>query len=285
MPILLAALSALLFGSADFAGGYAARRNPLLPVLIVSQAAGAMVALAAALLAGAASPGRADLLWGVAAGLSGTVGLLALYRGIAATPVAVVSPVSALAGALTPMGFGLLLGEAPSAAARAGAALCLPATVLLSLPQPDPHGPGRPEARAAVRRALLLGLAAGAGFGGFFIAVSRPPAGAGFWPLVAARLTSVTAALLACALTGRRPAVAARDLGIVLAAGVFDMGANIAFVLAARSGLLILVTVVAAMYPAPTVLLARLVLRQGLGPARAAGLALAIAGVALIGVG
>ena len=291
MAVLFAALSALMYGSADFSAGYATRRNPVLAVMVVSQLAGGLAALAAIPFLGPASPTAADLLWGVAAGLCGAVGLVALYRGIAETPVAVVSPVSALAGALVPMAFGLVLGERPSPLAWAGTALCLPAAVLLSV---ETGGGGGAAGRAAVRRGLLLGLAAGAGFGAFFIAMSRTPASSGLWPLVAARATSVSAALLVVAIgrrrsvsrgAGGRLAVAARDLGWVLGGGLLDMGANIAFLLAARSGMLVLVTVITATFPGPTVLLARLVMRQRLGPARSAGLAMAIAGVALIGAG
>ncbi len=279
MTVLLAALSAFMYGSADFAAGYATRRNPVFSVLVVSQVMGTVVALATMPFLEPASPRTADLLWGAAAGLCGAVGLVALYRGIAETPVAVVSPVSALAGALVPMTFGLIIGERPSSLAWAGAALCLPAAVLLSVER------GRPGEAPAVRRALLLGLAAGAGFGGFFVSMSRTPAGSGLWPLIAARATSVAAVLLVSAFARRRFTVAVRDLGWVLVGGLLDMGANIAFLLAARSGMLVLVSVITATFPAPTVLLARLFMHQRLGPARAAGLAMAIAGVALIGAG
>ena len=287
MAVLLAALSALMYGSADFSAGYATRRNPVFAVLVVSQLTGALAALAALPFLEPAVPRAADLLWGAGAGLCGAVGLVALYRGIAETPVAVVSPVSALVGALVPMAFGLILGERPSPLAWAGTALCLPAAVLLSL---ETGRAGEAAARRAVRRGLLLGLVAGAGFGGFFVAMSRTPAASGLWPLLAARATSVSAVLLVLAVTrGRgargRLAVAARDLGWVLAGGLLDMGANIAFLLAARSGLLVLVTVITATFPGPTVLLARLIMGQRLGPARGAGLAMAIAGVALIGAG
>ena len=306
MPILLAALSALLYGGADFAGGFASRRNSVFSVIFVSQLAGILAALAAAPLVGPNSPSAADLLWGGAAGLFGALGLGFLYYGIGRGVVAIVSPLSALAGVLVPMAFGLILGEAPSALAWGGAALCLPATFLLTwegLPAPGggsgggagmnapPGGEGgtgradRPEGLSGTRASFLYGLLAGIGFGGFFIAVSRPGDGAGLWPLVAARCVSILAMGAAAVYLGRPLRILPGGRRMVLSAGLFDMGANIAFVLAARSELLVLVTVVTALYPAPTVLLARVFMGQRLGGFRKAGLLLAVAGAALIGAG
>jgi len=99
MSALLAALSALCYGAADFAGGLAARRSPLLPVLVTSQAAGAALALAFVLWSGEAVPAARDLAWGAAAGVAGAAGLAFLYRGIAGGLVAVVSPTAAVVGA------------------------------------------------------------------------------------------------------------------------------------------------------------------------------------------
>jgi len=117
MAIILAALSAALYGSADFAGGLATRSNPVHAVLVVSQLAGTVLAAAALPLFAAATPTGSEMIWGAAAGLGGAVGLIALYRGIATTVVAVVSPTSALVGAILPVAFGVISGERPSVAA------------------------------------------------------------------------------------------------------------------------------------------------------------------------
>jgi len=279
MSIVYAILAALLYGSADFAGGFASRRASVYSVLVLSQLAGAALALVAAPVLGPNSPLPADLLWGALGGLSGSVGLFFLYYGIAAGIVAVVSSVSALVGALVPMAFGLLLGETPSVPAWIGAALCLPAVLLLSYERS-----GR-EARREVRKSLLVGVLAGLGFGGFFIAVSRPGADAGIWPLVASRAASILSISTAALVLRRSMRPASGGLWIVITAGLCDMGANIAFVLGSREGLLILVTIITSLFPGPTVLLARIFMHQRLGPARLAGFILALAGVALIGVG
>src|SRR5512146_2260717 len=98
MSVLLAALSALCYGAADFSGGFAARRSPLVPVLVTSQGAGAVLALAFVLVSREAVPGHHDVASGAAAGIAGAAGLALLYRGIARGVVAIVSPIAALVG-------------------------------------------------------------------------------------------------------------------------------------------------------------------------------------------
>ena len=84
---------------------------------------------------------------------------------------------------------------------------------------------------------------------------------------------------------GKRPGVLRRTVPLVIAAGILDMSANVAFVLAARSELLTLVTIVTSLFPLPTVVLAWVFFREHIPAFRVVGLLLAIAGVALIGVG
>jgi drug/metabolite transporter (DMT)-like permease len=279
MTVFFAALSAVLYGTADFSGGFAARKNPVLAVMLLSQPAGLLLGLLGVPLLGWSAPSGNALFWGGLSGASGAVGLFMLYRGLAQTVVAVVSPVSAFVGALVPMLFGLALGERPSPVAAAGALLCLPAILLLSYEKPGAENEG------AARKAVLYGAIAGLGFGGFFIAVSRAGAGTGLWPLIASRSVSLLFFLCAAAVMRTRISVAAGSVGIVLLAGVCDMGANIAFLFAVRSGLLVLATIVTSLFPAPTVILARIFMGERLRPMRIAGLALALAGAAMIGAG
>lgn len=275
MAFILALASALLYGVADFSGGYASSRSQTLAVLVVSQAAGILIALVALGFSWPGWPPVSDLLWGIVAGACGSIGLFTLYRGIATSIVAVVSPASALMSAVLPLGFGLLMGERPGALALVGAGLCLPAVILLS--SGGGKGDGKP-----VRSALAQGCVAGLGFGGFFIAISRTAPASGLWPLVASRSVSAIVALLAMALTRKELRIRKGGLAVTLAAGAADMGANIAFLLASRSGMLALVSVVSSLYPAPTVILGRVVFRERIPPIRVAGLCLALAGVVLI---
>ncbi|HUX38028.1 MAG TPA: DMT family transporter [Rectinemataceae bacterium] len=278
MPVILSLLSALFYGLGDFSGGFATRRNPLLAVVTVSQIGGAALALVFALADGAPFPGLLDSAWAALAGLCGLLGIMMLYRGIARGIVAIVSPLSALVSALMPAAFGLLQGERPSVFALVGAFLCLPAIFLLSWER----GGAIDKARRV--DSILSGLVAGVGFGAFFIALSRTGHSSGIWPAFIARATSL--ALLAVAMAAmRRPLRLARGGRLpAVAAGLSDMGANIFFLLASRMGLLSIVSVVSSLFPAPTVVLARIFLKERIPPSRVAGLGLAIAGVALIGM-
>ncbi len=274
MAVFLSSLSALMYGAADFCGGLATRRSSLLPVLVFSQLTGLVVAAAAVLVLREPVPGPAELAWGAAGGVFGAAGLGALYTAIATSPVAVASPLASVVGAAIPVVLGVASGERPSALAWTGIGLALPAIVLLTAGRV----PG--DERQGVRRAVLLGSAAGIGFGLFFFAISRTSHDSGLWPLLAARVSTIGIVAAFAGVTGRplRPG----PLGIVALSGALDMSANIAFLLASRMGLLTVAAVVTSLYPGPTVLLALLFFREKLGFLRAAGLALALAGVALI---
>jgi drug/metabolite transporter (DMT)-like permease len=279
MAIFLAGLSALLYGGADFYGGLATRHNPVTSVLALSQLVGLALALAATAALGSAPPNAADLAWGAAAGVCGAAGLAALYTALATTVVAVASPVAAVVGAVIPVALGVAAGERPGTLAWAGIATALPAIVLLTAGSGSEPGSGSP------RRAALLGAGAGIGFGLFFFAVSRTSPGSGLWPLVAARVSTIALVCLAAVVGGRSLRPARDGIGALLASGALDMGATIAFLLASRTGMLSVAAAVAALYPGPTVLLARIVLRERLTALRIAGLVLALAGVALISAG
>jgi drug/metabolite transporter (DMT)-like permease len=279
MSVLLAALSALCYGTADFAGGFAAQRSPLVPVLVVSQAAGAVLALAFILASGEAMPAGRDLAWGAAAGVAGAVGLGLLYRGIAGGLVAVVSPTAALVGAAIPVAVGVLSGDRPGPTALAGSAICLPAILLLSWER------GGCVDRRALRSALVLALLSGACIGLFFIALARTSPGSGLWPVLAARVASVALLVGAALLARQRLAVPRAGAWPTLLAGVADASANVLFLLSTREGLLSLAVIVSSLYPAPTVLLARVFFGERIPIGRAVGLGLAVAGIALIALG
>jgi drug/metabolite transporter (DMT)-like permease len=278
VAILLAGLSALMYGAGDFCGGLASRRAPLFTVLLFSQLVGLLVAAAAALALHQALPSASDLLWGAAAGVCGAAGLAALYRALATTLVAVASPVAAVAGAAIPLLLGLVLGERPGTLAWVGIGMAVPAIVLLAA------GPAGHPRRGIVRSAALLGLAAGLGFGLFFFAISRTSRASGLWPLAAARCATITLVLCAALLKRQSLRPSRGGFLIVLLCGALDMGANIAFLLASRMGLLSITAVVTSLYPGPTVILALLVFRERLTVLRVLGLTLALAGVALISV-
>jgi drug/metabolite transporter (DMT)-like permease len=278
MTAILALLSALLYGIADFTGGHVTRRNPVFSVMVLTQAVGLFVALVAAPLVGPNAPRALDMAWGLAAGGLGFAGVAFLYAGLAKCTAAIVSPLSALVGAILPAAFGALLGERPSGSALAGSALCVPAILLLAYER------GETKDRAKLKASFLYGAAAGLGFGGFFIAISRTAPDSGLWPLIGSRAASLAIVSAIVLLRRGRFSIARADLPAAAFAGAADMAANLFFLLAARTGLLIIVTLITSLYPAPTVILARLFHAQRISLPRAAGIALALAGIALIGL-
>jgi drug/metabolite transporter (DMT)-like permease len=279
MAVLLALLGAVVYGAADFAGGLASRRAPALGVVLLGQLAG--VAVLAVLLV--VAPGRPDpvsILWGAAAGLCGALSLLVFYRSLAVGPMSVVAPLTAVMSAIVPFVAGVVLGERPSGGALLGVVLAVAAIVLVSAE----HGrlPGRAQ---LVSRAVVGPLLAGTGFGLLFVLLSRAAPESGSWPLVGARAASLTLLALVGVLGRRSLVPRGAPAGLVIASGAGDMAANLLFLLASRIGLLSIVGVLLALYPAATVLLALLVLRERLHLLQVAGLALAAAGIALIALG
>jgi drug/metabolite transporter (DMT)-like permease len=277
MVAYFASLSALTFGFADFYGGLSARENAATSVVAWSHGMGIIVALIAAPLIGSTSVTIWDLLWGIAAGLCGAIGVAVLYKGLASGLAAVVSPIAALTGATIPVLFAVMTGERPELLTWIGVALALPAILFLSSE--------KGEKKDHVIKSLRLGFLAGCGFGGFFILIAQTGEGSGMWPLLASRMVTAPFFLLVTTVQKRPIFLNKSGLGFALLAGSLDLSANIFYVLATRTGLMVTAVVITALYPAPTVLLQRLVRGEKLSPARIAGLVLAISGAALIGVG
>ncbi|MFG6195675.1 EamA family transporter [Nonomuraea sp. JJY05] len=275
MTVILATACAVVYGTADFFGGLATRRSQVLSVVMLSQIAGLLLILALLpVLPGTA--GAAALSWGLAAGLSGAAGLVLFYRALATGVMSVVAPTTAVTSAALPVVFGLATGERPAFWALVGVALALCAVLLISQ---DRSTDGRGSLAS-----VLTALAAGAGFGGFFILLAMAPDNAGLWPLVGARVSSITTVALLALVTRRALKPGPGSLHIIVAAGVLDMAANVLYLLAQQDGLLSLVAVLVSLYPASTLLLARQVLGERLRAIQVAGVACALGAVALIAV-
>ena len=292
MLIVLALGAALLYGSADFLGGAATRRAALVAVLLTAGVAGVAVQLPAALLLGGA-PRAIGVEWGLAAGAVGGIGLMLFYAGLAAGPMSVVSPVSALASTVLPVGVAVADGERPGVAVYVGVVLCLAATVLVSsgagASEVAGAAGGSPRRSAAVwshrLRGVGLGLASGAAFGLFFLFIRNGGETGPLWPALAARCAGLTIYVLAALIIRRGPVGWQAGWPLFAAAvgaGALDAAANVSYVLATRAGLFGPAVVLTSLYPAVTVLLARLALRERMRRTQQAGLLLAAVGVVLI---
>lgn len=273
MAAILALSAAVAYGVGDFLGGVAARRESATVVVLWSHLVGlVMLLMLAPLLGGELTP-RAMAI-GAVAGLFGGIGVALFYRGLAVGAMSVVAPIAALLSAAVPVAAGLIEGERPTPAALAGIALALGAIVLVSRD-------AAPEDRGPLRwQALALAVGAGLAFGLFFVVISHAGEGVGIWPLVGARAASVSLflGLGAAGVTAAAPPKGA--IGAIVACGVLDAGANVFLLLALDHGLLSVVSVLTALYPAGTVLLARYVLGENLRPVQRAGLG--VAGMAAV---
>jgi drug/metabolite transporter (DMT)-like permease len=292
MEILLALGAAVSYGTSDFTGGILARRTHVFVVVLLSQLVGTALLLAAVPFWVAAVSWPA-VGWGAAAGLAGVVGTSLLYQGLALGRMSVVAPITGVVGAGTPVLFGLASGERPRPAALAGIVLGLTAVVIISrAPTPSAtrirahRGEVRSqETRARSRRSVIDAFGAGLGFGLFFILLDRSPEDSGLWPLVATRVSMVASLGLVVAV-GRVSVRTPAGTGLrLLGLGVINTVADLLYLLATRSGLLSLVALITSMYPAVTVGLAGLTLRERISGQQLAGFALAAVSVVLIALG
>jgi drug/metabolite transporter (DMT)-like permease len=270
---VLAAISALAAGTADFSGGKASQRSSPLAVTVVSQILG-MPLLVIGLLVMPGRPAPVDLAWGAVAGIAGFAGVVLLYRALSGGAMAVVAPVTAVTAALIPIIAGLFTARTPGMLALGGAILAVLAIGLVSL------GPG--GGRGAVSPRLVgLALAAGAFFGIFFTLFAQPSLDSGMWPLLAVRVGSISVGMLFMARTGTSYRLAPSILPWVAAVGALEMVGNALYLAAATRGYLSIVAAVASLYPVSTVMLALAVDRERLRPVQFAGLGLAAVALVL----
>lgn len=291
MVTALALGAALAYGVADFLGGAVARKSTALKALTWCVPVGLAVVLVSALLGGgSAAPG--PTAWGFAGGLSGGAGLITFYRALARGPMSVVAPVSALAAAILPVAVGVARGERLDASVLLGVLLCLVAIGLVSMESgKGGETAGTEEGRRLLDSGPLMAGVSGACFGIFFVLLKAAGDGTGLWPIVGARvgtLAIVVVALLVMAVRGADlgPRVSGRTLiGLALLSGSLDATANVLYFLAAHEGMLSLAAVLTSLYPAITVLLARIAYSERLRAVQRVGMVVAVAGVALVTVG
>jgi drug/metabolite transporter (DMT)-like permease len=273
----LALGAALSWGAGDFLGGIASRRIGVLAVLALSQAVGLAGVLFWVLIGGEAFPGVGKLLPAAAAGVSGLVGLAALYRGFAVGAMGIVAPISA-AAPLVPLTVDAAHGITPATMQWIGVAFVLAGVVALSR-EPSALGGQRLAAGAS------LSVVAALGFGGFIVGLDAGSDESAPWAVVAARSTSVALALLAVAVTSTSLRAPRPLLPVLVGVGVFDTAANVAVAFATTKGAAGIVAVLSALYPVVTVVLARFVLGERLSAARRVAGGVTLAGAALVAVG
>ncbi len=283
MTSLFALMAAAIYGAADFLGGSVAKRASTLAAVIATQGAGLVLLLLGTPLMLDATVTATDVTFGVLAGLTGSIGVGLLYRGLAMGPMSVVAPITAVCAVVIPLIAGLMFGEQLTPAAALGVALAIVAVVLLGQDAPanaPSHEP--PRSAAHVAQAVRIALASGVAIGGFFVCLGRTQAPAGLWPLAVSRSVSVTLFLTLALMRKESWKIPAVAIAPAIGCGALDMIANGLYLAAVRQGQLSLVATLASLYPASTVLLARFVLGERLGQLQLVGVATAVAAIVLI---
>jgi drug/metabolite transporter (DMT)-like permease len=275
--VLLALAGAVSYGVSDFIGGLASRRTTVWPVAVLS-CAGSLVGAFVLALIDPGAPSATDLWWGALAGVGAGAGTAFLYRGLAGGRMGVVAPVSGVGATVIPVLIGVAGGERPAAFVWLGILAALPGIWLVS----------REESLGAVvtgGSGLVEGVLAGVGFGVLFAALGQVPDGAGLWPLCVCEVAAVVTTLVAAVALGGDPVPRSGVEWWGLVSGLLAAAAGLAFLLATHHGLLSVSAVLTSLYPAFTVLLAALVLRERIHRPQAWGLALCAASVVLVAAG
>lgn len=313
MPAVLGLLSAIVYGSADFLGGVASRRIGPMRTTAVGAVSGLVLLLVALPFVGGTWSVPA-LGWGALSGLAGSVAIGLLYGCLAIGPMSILSPLTALVSAVVPMVWGLVGGDRFGLVGSLALGLALVAVVLVGF-VPE-KGAVRPSGRA-----LLMAVGAGAMLGVFLILLDQTPRDSGVVPLIANRAVNgavMWTAVALLVLRSRRGAAArqraARDrvdallpgdaqarveaaarvdapvrlerlgVGIAIAGGAIDASANVLILLGLRLGELTTISVLVGLYPAGTILLAAIVLRERVAPVQWVGLALAVVAAAMLAI-
>ena len=251
------------------------RRAPVFGVVLVSQAVGLFIAAAIALLRAEAFPSGQDVVVCLVAGLLGGVGVTALYRGLAVGRMAIVAPVTGVLAAIIPVVAGIALQGMPGPMVLAGIALAIAAVLLVSRVADVGGG------RAGLSEALVAGVCIGL-FGVVIAGLSDGNVFAALTVIRAVQAVLVVAAILATS-SAWRPG--RRVLPAIAAIGAMDMAGNALYLLAVQSGALAIASVLSALYPVVTVILAALLLRERVTRDHTVGIGLAAVAIALIGIG
>jgi drug/metabolite transporter (DMT)-like permease len=275
--LTFALVSSLAYGAADFLGGLAARGAHVLRVIAIAAPASLLVELLLWPAVGASFPVGA-VTWGAASGVASAAAFALLYRTLAIGPMSVLSPVTALVSAALPVSVGLIGGERLSGLALAGMTVALLAVALVS-------GGGGTRSSRPTRTAMALAVGAGAAIALQLVCLDQAPDDSGIAPLIIGRTVSTVVVLCAAFSLRARLGAGRPSLAASATAGVLDSLANFAFLLAVREGDLAVVAVITALYPAGTVLLARVLLAERIATTQLAGLGLAAVAVSLLAVG
>jgi drug/metabolite transporter (DMT)-like permease len=273
LGIIFALTSAAVWGGGDFSGGQATRKSHQYQVLILAALSGMVVLVICALIRGESLPTGRSVLWGAMAGGAGALGMAALYKALSMGNTPSVAPTSAITCAMLPVLFGIFTLGLPKPAQLSGFALAFIGIWLLSKSSKSDD--------KTIRQGMVLAFLSGIGFGGFFIFISMVEKGQVFTPVLVARTVTLIIAFIMLRLNHLpRPGITSNPLALL--AGVLDTGGNVFYLLATNFTRLDIAALLSSFYPAGTVLLAGIILKEKVSPTQWAGMILCFLALILI---
>ena len=275
MAAVLAILSALMWGTADFLGGVTARRRSAVAIYLGSQAFGFVLLLTVALVRGDWHAPLGYVWWGIGLGISGLVAMIAFYRALALGPMGLVSPLVAIA-VVVPVVVGFASGEVPSSMEIAGIVIAFIGVLLASGPEIT--------GAESMKPLVYTGVAA-VGFGLLYVGMSKGSETSPSMTMLTYRATSMVILLVALIVARRAGGITKADLPVLAAIGILDASANLLFGIASTLGMLSTTSVLSSLYPVATAVLAAIVLRERLRPIQYVGVTVAMIGVVLLSAG
>jgi drug/metabolite transporter (DMT)-like permease len=274
--ILLALSASLSWGAGDFCGGLAARKINQFQVLLLTTSSSLLLLVLFAVIGNENLPSARDIILAVVAGISGSLGLAALYKGLSLGNTALVAPVAGVIGAIIPTLAGIAVEGLPGILTMTGFALAVVGIWLLS----------RPKDGSSHLAADGLGLAvlAGIGFGGFLALIAQIKGEQVFTTLVFSKIASLALAILLVRI-GRQALPKLGASPVALLSGFLDAGGNILYLFATQNTRLDIAALLSSLYPAATVLLSSLILKEKISPPQWFGVSACVVAIMLITTG
>jgi drug/metabolite transporter (DMT)-like permease len=247
--------AAACWGAGDFSGGIATKRSGVLIVAIISHILEIVILISAALLFTENVPPTTDFLWGAIAGLAGGIGILALYHALSIEKMGIVAPITAVLSAIVPMTYGIITEGLPTTSQLIGFLFAFIGVWMISREENNPK---------IELEKLKLPIIAGLGFGLFMILIDQVQSSSVFWPLVGARMATIPTFILVASYKKQIKIPNLKFLPLIALASLLDTSGTVFYVLASKTGRLDIAAILTSMYPAITVLLAWVLLKERL---------------------